>query len=142
METGITGWMLAVYFIALAEPMPKSQLFWVGTEMRLATGLLSFLASSACSSAAASPWPPPLEAAVSAGGEGEGAIEAKFSLRGGRGGAESADERSSDEVLFVGHSHNGLLICWVTNLSVSRVKSRAASGETARVFHNRIISLA
>ena len=46
-EIGITGWMLAVYFIALAGPMPKSQLFWMGTLIRLATGLLSFLASSA-----------------------------------------------------------------------------------------------
>ena len=38
METGTTGWMLAVYFIACAGPMPKSQLFWMGTLMRLATG--------------------------------------------------------------------------------------------------------
>src|ERR1035441_128060 len=33
--------------MALAEPMPKSQLFWMGTLMRLATGFDSFLASSA-----------------------------------------------------------------------------------------------
>src|ERR1035441_8181269 len=47
MESGITGWMLAVYFIALAGPMPKSQLFWMGTLTRLAMGFWSFLASSA-----------------------------------------------------------------------------------------------
>src|SRR5262245_12458070 len=52
-ENGITGWMLAVYFMAWAGPMPKSQLFWMGTLMRLATGFWSFLASSACSSLAA-----------------------------------------------------------------------------------------
>src|SRR5262245_34082509 len=33
--------------------MPKSQLFWMGTLMRLATGFWSFLASSAASSPAA-----------------------------------------------------------------------------------------
>src|ERR1035438_10409627 len=33
--------------MAFAEPMPKSQLFWIGTLMRLATGFDSFLASSA-----------------------------------------------------------------------------------------------
>ena len=38
MESGTTGWMLAVYFIASAGPMPKSQLFWIGTLMRAATG--------------------------------------------------------------------------------------------------------
>ena len=43
MENGTTGWMLAVYFIALAGPMPKSQLFWIGTLMRLATGFCEFL---------------------------------------------------------------------------------------------------
>src|ERR1039458_644344 len=47
MENGITGWMLAVYFIAFSGPMPKSQLFWMGTLMRLAMGFWSFLASSA-----------------------------------------------------------------------------------------------
>src|SRR5450631_623963 len=47
MESGMTGWTLAVYFIALAGPMPKSQLFWIGTLMRLATGFWSFLAKSA-----------------------------------------------------------------------------------------------
>jgi len=35
---GTTGWMFAVYFMACAGPMPKSQLFWIGTLMRLATG--------------------------------------------------------------------------------------------------------
>ena len=43
MDIGMTGWMLAVYFIALAGPMPKSQLFWMGTLMRPATGFLEFL---------------------------------------------------------------------------------------------------
>src|ERR1019366_5327678 len=47
MESGTTSWMLAVYFIALAGPMPKSQLFWMGTLTRLAMGFCSFLASSA-----------------------------------------------------------------------------------------------
>jgi hypothetical protein len=42
MEIGMTGWMLAVYFIALAGPMPKSQLFWMGTLMR-GDGVLEFL---------------------------------------------------------------------------------------------------
>jgi hypothetical protein len=37
MESGTTGWILAVYFIACAGPMPKSQLFWIGTLTRLAT---------------------------------------------------------------------------------------------------------
>ena len=46
-ENGITGWMLTVYFIASACPMPKSQLFWNGTLMRFATGFCSFLARSA-----------------------------------------------------------------------------------------------
>ena len=47
METGMTGWMLAVYFIASAGPMPKSQLFWIGTLIRSATGFWSFWARSA-----------------------------------------------------------------------------------------------
>src|SRR5208283_730884 len=66
MEIGTTGWMLAVYFIALAGPMPKSQLFWMGTLMRAATGFWSFLASSASWVLASSPAPPPLEEEASA----------------------------------------------------------------------------
>src|SRR5271157_2868943 len=53
-ESGMTGWTLAVYFIAFAGPMPKSQLFWMGTLMRLATGFWSFLASSASAAALSS----------------------------------------------------------------------------------------
>jgi hypothetical protein len=45
-DSGTTGWTFAVYFIAFASPMPKSQLFWIGKLMRLATGFCSFLASS------------------------------------------------------------------------------------------------
>src|SRR5580704_15479170 len=52
-EIGMTGWMLAVYFIAWAGPMPKSQLFWIGTLTRLATGLSVCLTSSASLAAAA-----------------------------------------------------------------------------------------
>src|SRR5271154_274873 len=50
---GMTGWMLAVYLKALAGPMPKSQLFWIGTLMRLATGLSVCLTSSASFAACA-----------------------------------------------------------------------------------------
>src|SRR5208283_2563717 len=67
MEIGTTGWMLAVYFIALAGPMPKSQLFWIGTLMRAATGFWSFLASSASWAALSSAAPPPPGETASAG---------------------------------------------------------------------------
>jgi hypothetical protein len=67
MPTGTTGWMLAVYFIAFAGPMPKSQSFWMGTLMRSATGFWSFLASSAALSCSGFPAPPPLEEVASAG---------------------------------------------------------------------------
>src|ERR1700710_561093 len=49
MEMGTTGWMFAVYFMACAEPMPKSQLFWIGTLISAATGVFSFLGRSASS---------------------------------------------------------------------------------------------
>ena len=44
--SGMTGWMLPVYFMAFAGPMPKSQLFWIGTLIRLATGFWVCLANS------------------------------------------------------------------------------------------------
>src|SRR5271165_1565101 len=68
MEIGTTGWMLALYCIALAGPMPKSQLFWMGTLMRAATGFWSFLARSASWDCWSSAVPPP-EAEASADAE-------------------------------------------------------------------------
>src|ERR1035438_3506581 len=67
MEMGTTGWMLAVYFIALAGPMPKSQLFWIGTLMRAATGGWGFLVGYASCAALSSAAPPPPEVSASAG---------------------------------------------------------------------------
>ncbi len=47
-EMGITGCTLTLYWNPSPfGPAPKSKLFWMGTLMRLATGLESFLASSA-----------------------------------------------------------------------------------------------
>src|SRR5580692_1722374 len=63
---GMTGWTLTVYFIARDGPMPKSQLFWMGTLMRLETGFWSFLASSASLACASSPAPPSPEEGVPA----------------------------------------------------------------------------
>ena len=51
-EIGMTGWMLSVYFVASAGPMPKSQLLWSGTLMRAAIGFCVFFASSASLSSA------------------------------------------------------------------------------------------
>ena len=45
--SGMTGWMFRVNREASFTPMPKSQLAWNGTEIRLATGLASCLARSA-----------------------------------------------------------------------------------------------
>src|ERR1700681_3517357 len=44
---GMTGWTFAVYLMASAGPIPKSQLFWIGTLIRLATGFSVFLTKSA-----------------------------------------------------------------------------------------------
>ena len=49
---GTTGWMLSTILEPLFAPMPRSQLLWKGTLMRLAIGLASRLASSAALSAA------------------------------------------------------------------------------------------
>src|ERR1035441_3531850 len=65
--------------MALAEPMPKSQLFWMGTLIRLATGFWSFLASSASLACSSSPAPPPLEELASAGARVTGWWKPKWS---------------------------------------------------------------
>src|SRR5208282_428960 len=50
---GITGWMFRTFWTRLSGPMPKFQLSWKGTLMRLAMGFCAaFLSSSAFVAAA------------------------------------------------------------------------------------------